>query len=491
MQQSKEKFTPLAYAFDDVLVRPRHSEILPAKVSVRTKITKGIELNIPILSAAMDTVTEDALAIALAREGGLGILHRNCSIERQTEMVRKVKRAESGIITKPYTLRPTQTLAEAYQLMTNFNISGIPIVEGDKLVGLVTRRDIRSFSAEGQELISAVMTPFKKLITASASITLEEAEKICSKHKIEKLPLVDGQKLKGLITLRDIENLKKFPQAAKDKKGRLLVGAAIGVGSEGIERAQGLWQAGVDLIVIDTAHADSGATAFEGAIRTLKKLKKLFPEKEIMAGNIATAEGAENLIEAGADALKVGMGPGAICTTRIIAGIGVPQITAIWEVYKISRYNIPLISDGGIKYSGDIVKAITAGADAVMIGSLFAGLEESPSETVTLGGKNYKKVRGMGSLGAMIEGSKRYPQAMRGKYVPEGIEGQVPYRGRLADFVFQLIGGLKAGMGYSGSKDLAAQKEAQLIPITQAGVLESHPHDVIITQEAPNYTGQI
>ncbi len=482
----ENKVVGLGLSFDDVLALPRKSGVLPAEVSVKTQLTKSIQLNIPILSAAMDTVTEDTLAIALARLGGLGILHRNCNIERRVEMVHHVKRAESGIITKPYTLSPAQTVREARNLMQLHKISGIPIVQGNVLIGLVTHRDIEA-SPGDDKLLNGIMTPFKKLITAPPNINLDEAEKILHQRKIEKLPLVDGQKLMGLITLRDIQNLKNFPEAAKDKKGRLRVGAAIGVGKDALDEAKALWEAGIDVLVIDTAHGHS-----EGVLETLEKLKANRPGKEIIAGNIATAEAARDLIDAGADAVKVGIGPGSICTTRVVAGIGVPQITAIMWVYEeCQKRNIPLIADGGIEHSGDLVKAITAGADAVMLGQLFAGADESPSEMVILEGKKFKEIRGMGSLGALQTGSQRYPQAVRGKYVPEGIEGRVVYRGSLAEIVFQLVGGLKAGMGYCGSPNIAMQKTAQFIQITQAGVIESHPHGVFITREAPNYTGRI
>ncbi len=476
-----------ALTFDDVLLVPNYSEVLPTQVDVRTKLTKKITLNIPIMSAAMDTVTEAELAIAIAREGGIGIIHKNMSIEEQAEEVDRVKRSESGMIVKPVTVRPEQTIAEAEALMKKYKISGLPVVDEEgKLVGIITNRDIR-FVKDFSKKIAEVMTK-ENLKTVPVGTTLEEAKEILHKYKIEKLPVVDDKGyLKGLITIKDIEKKEKYPNACKDELGRLMVGAAIGVGTEALERAKALIEAGVDVIVIDTAHGHS-----KGVIEMVEKLKGLYPDVDVIAGNVATPEGTEALIKAGADAVKVGIGPGSICTTRIVAGVGVPQLTAVAECAEVAdKYDISIIADGGIKFSGDIAKAIGAGARVVMIGSLFAGTKESPGELVLYQGRSYKVYRGMGSLGAMKKGSKdRYFQSEveEKKLVPEGIEGMVPYRGPLADTIHQLVGGLRAGMGYCGAANIEEmRKKARFVRITSAGLKESHVHDVIITKEAPNY----
>ncbi len=476
-----------ALTFDDVLLVPNYSEVLPTQVDVRTKLTKKITLNIPIMSAAMDTVTEAELAIAIAREGGIGIIHKNMSIEEQAEEVDRVKRSESGMIVKPVTVRPDQTIAEAEALMRKYKISGLPVVdESGKLLGIITNRDIR-FVKNFNKKISEVMTR-ENLITVPVGTTLEEAKEILHKHKIEKLPVVDENGyLKGLITIKDIEKREKYPNACKDELGRLRVGAAIGVGPEAIRRAEALIEAGADVIVVDTAHGHS-----KGVLETVEKLKGLFPDVDVIAGNVATPEATEALIKAGADAVKVGIGPGSICTTRIVAGVGVPQLTAVAQCAEVAdKYDISIIADGGIKFSGDIAKAIGAGARVVMIGSLFAGTKEAPGEVILYQGRSYKVYRGMGSLGAMKKGSKdRYFQSEveEKKLVPEGIEGMVPYRGPLADTIHQLVGGLRAGMGYCGAANIEEmRKKARFVKITSAGLKESHVHDVIITKEAPNY----
>ena len=482
-----EKGIKEALTFDDVLLLPNYSEVLPTQVDVRTKLTKRITLNIPIMSAAMDTVTESELAIAIAREGGIGIIHKNLSIEEQAEEVDRVKRSESGMIVKPVTVSPDQTIAEAEALMRKYKISGLPVTdENGKLLGIITNRDIR-FVKDYSKKIKDVMTK-ENLKTVPVGTTLEEAKEILHKYKIEKLPVVDEKGyLKGLITIKDIEKKEKYPNACKDDLGRLMVGAAIGVGPEGFRRAEALIEAGVDIIVIDTAHGHS-----KGVIEMVEKIKGLYPDVEVIAGNVATPEGTEALIKAGADAVKVGIGPGSICTTRIVAGVGVPQLTAIAQCAEVAdKYDISIIADGGIKFSGDIAKAIGAGARVVMIGSLFAGTKESPGELVLYQGRSYKAYRGMGSLGAMKKGSKdRYFQAEveEKKLVPEGIEGMVPYRGPLADTIHQLVGGLRAGMGYCGAANIEEmRKKARFVKITSAGLKESHVHDVIITKEAPNY----
>ena len=478
-----------ALTFDDVLLVPSKSNILPKDANVSTKLTINISMPIPLLSAAMDTVTEAELAIALAREGGIGIIHKNMTLEEQAKQVDLVKRSESGMILKPVTLSPKNKLFEALDMMHRFKISGIPIIDGDKLVGILTNRDIR-FATNLDQTIDKLMTK-DNLITAPVGTSLSKAEKILQQHKIEKLLVIDKNgRLKGLITVKDIQKKKMFPNACKDLHGRLRVGAAIGTGKNGLDRAKALIDAHVDIIVIDTAHGHS-----KGVLDATKQFKKKYPSIDLIAGNIATAAAAKDLIEAGADGLKVGIGPGSICTTRVVTGVGVPQIYAITEVAKVaSKFNIPIIADGGIKYSGDMAKAIASGADSIMIGGLFAGTDESPGEAILLDGRSYKSVRGMGSIGAMAKGSKdRYFQEGLSvdKLVPEGIEGRVPYRGPLRTSVLQLVGGLRSAMGYTGSKTIPElKKKAKFIQITQSGMQESHPHDVIITKEAPNYQGR-
>lgn len=475
-----------ALTFDDVLLEPARSEVLPRDVDVSTYLTRDIRLNIPLVSSAMDTVTEARLAIAIAREGGIGIIHKNMSIERQAQEVDKVKRSESGIIVDPIFLSPEHRVADAVEIMERYHISGVPITDPEgHLIGIITNRDLR-FEEDYSRPISEVMTK-ENLITAPVGTTLERAKEILKRHKVEKLPLVDEQgRLKGLITIKDIEKAKKYPNAAKDSVGRLRVGAAVGVAADTMERARALVKAGVDVLVVDTAHGHS-----RGVLETVARLKTEFPETPVIAGNVATAAGTEDLIAAGADAVKVGVGPGSICTTRVVAGVGVPQITAIWNAARAAdKHGIPIIADGGIKFSGDITKALAAGASTVMIGNLFAGTEESPGETIIYQGRSYKVYRGMGSLGAMKEGSRdRYFQENVEKLVPEGIEGRVPYKGPLAETVYQLIGGLRAGMGYCGAANLAElRQKARFVRVTSAGLRESHPHDVIITKEAPNYS---
>ncbi len=476
-----------ALTFDDVLLVPDYSEVLPKETDTQSWLTKTIPLNLPLVAAAMDTVTESGLAIALAREGGIGIIHKNMSIQQQVEEVDRVKRSESGMIYNPITLTPVHKVKEAMSLMNRYKISGIPIVEGSKLVGILTNRDLR-FEIDTELEIKQVMTS-GNLVTVPAGTTLEQAEKILQKNRIEKLPVVDGDNnLKGLITVKDIQKKRLYPMAAKDEHGRLRVGAAVGVANDTLERVQALVDVQVDVIAIDTAHGHS-----RGVIETVKRVRLKYPKVEIIAGNVATSEGARALIQAGANAIKVGMGPGAICTTRVVAGIGMPQITAIMYCAEVCQENqIPLISDGGVKQTGDIPKAIAAGADTVMIGNLFAGTEESPGEKVYLGGRSFKVYRGMGSLSAMQQGSKdRYFQEgekdLR-KLVPEGIEGRVPYRGKLSEAVYQMVGGLKAAMGYCGTKNIEElKKKGQFVKITGAGLMESHPHDIVISREAPNY----
>ncbi|MDI6801000.1 MAG: IMP dehydrogenase [Thermodesulfovibrionales bacterium] len=476
---------PLGLTFDDVLLLPAKSDVLPRDVDVSTNLTKNIKLNIPLISAAMDTVTEGGLAIAVAREGGLGIIHRAMSPQKQALEVDKVKKSESGMIVDPITISPDALISEALTLMERYRISGVPVTTEGKLVGILTNRDLR-FETNLKKKVSEVMTK-DRLITAAMGTTLDKAKKLLHEYKIEKLPIVDRDfNLKGLITIKDIEKKKKYPNACKDSLGRLRVGAAVGVGEEALHRAELLVKAGVDIIAIDTAHGHSKAV-----INTLKQIKKRF-EIDIIAGNVATAEGAEGLIRAGADAVKIGIGPGSICTTRIVAGSGVPQLTAIKNCYAVaSKSNISLIADGGIKYSGDISKALAAGAHCVMIGSLFAGTAESPGEIILYQGRSYKVYRGMGSLGAMEQGTKdRYAQegVEREKLVPEGVEGRVPYKGSVSQSIHQLVGGLRSGMGYCGCANLEEmRKKAKFIQITNAGWKESHVHDVIITKEAPNY----
>ncbi|MFQ6114843.1 MAG: IMP dehydrogenase [bacterium] len=482
-----QKITGEALTFDDVLLVPAYSETLPKEVDTRSWLTRNIRLNVPLVAAAMDTVTESELAIAIAREGGIGIIHKNMSIERQAGEVDRVKRSESGMIYNPITLTADRKIKEAMTLMKRFKISGIPIVDGPKLVGILTNRDLR-FEIDTDLEIKEVMTK-ENLITAPVGTTLTEAEKILQKHRIEKLPVVDSEgNLKGLITLKDIQKKRQHPFAAKDEHGRLRAGAAVGVTKDALERTEALLQANVDVIVVDTAHGHS-----KGVIETVRMLKKKSQKVDIIAGNVGTAEGAKALINAGADAIKVGMGPGAICTTRVVAGVGMPQITAIMQCAELCKNNdVPLISDGGIKQTGDIPKAIAAGADTVMIGSLFAGTEESPGEIIYMGGRSFKLYRGMGSLSAMQQGSSdRYFQDNQRdlkKLVPEGIEGRVPYRGKLSEIVYQMVGGLRAAMGYSGAKTIEELKtKGQFVKISPSGLMESHPHDIIITQEAPNY----
>lgn len=470
--------------FDDVLLVPARSEVVPSEVSTVTRITKDIVLNIPLLSAGMDTVTEARLAIALAREGGLGVIHRNMPPEEQALQVDIVKRSEHGVITNPISLHPDNRIQEALDLMARYRISGIPIVEGKKLVGIITNRDLR-FVTDYQQPIKDVMTK-ENLITAPVGTTLEGAKAILQRHKIEKLPLVDENfHLKGLITIKDIEKARQYPNSAKDEKGRLRVGAAVGV-ADLEKRAPLLVEAGVDILVVDSAHGHS-----KNVLQAVKELKKRFPRVPVMAGNVATAEAARDLYLAGADCVKVGVGPGSICTTRVVAGIGVPQITAIMECARVAEeFDRPFVADGGIRYSGDITKSIAAGAYAVMLGNLFAGTEESPGELEIYQGRSFKVYRGMGSLGAMRQGSRdRYFQEKQDKLVPEGIEGRVPYKGSLSDTVYQLIGGLRAGMGYCGVATIEELRtKTKFIRISTAGVRESHPHSVQITKEAPNYS---
>jgi len=467
------------------LLVPDRSDMLPRDVEVSTNLTKNIKLNIPIISSGMDTVTEARMAIAMAREGGLGVIHKNLSIERQANEIDKVKRSEHGIIVDPIFLAPENKLQDAHDLMERYRISGVPITQRGKLVGILTNRDLR-FETDLSRKISECMTR-EHLITAPVGTSLEQAKAILGKHRIEKLPLVDADGyLKGLITIKDIEKAIKYPASAKDGKGRLLVAAAVGVGADMSDRVAAIAAAKGDVIVVDTAHGHS-----KGVIEAIKAIKAAYPHIEIMAGNVATAAATRDLIEAGADAIKVGMGPGSICTTRIIAGIGVPQITAVYNCAVAARaHGIPVIADGGIKYSGDITKAIAAGANVVMIGSLLAGTEESPGETIIYQGRSYKIYRGMGSLGAMIDGSKdRYFQENMDKLVPEGIEGRIPYKGTVADTVYQLVGGLRAGMGYCGVRNIDELiNKTSFVRITSAGLKESHPHDVSITKEAPNYS---
>ena len=484
----ESKFVKEGLTFDDVLLVPARSDILPREVSVKTVLSESLQLNIPLISAGMDTVTEADMAIAMARQGGLGIIHKNMSIEQQAEQVDKVKRSESGVISDPFFLTPEHQVYDAEHLMGKYRISGVPVVNNldeRKLVGIITNRDMR-FIQDYSIKISDVMTK-EQLITAPVGTTLEEAEKILQKYKIEKLPLVDNNGvLQGLITIKDIEKVIEFPNSAKDKQGRLLVGAAVGVTADALLRIDALVKASVDAIVLDTAHGHS-----KGVIDKVKEVRAKYPSLNIIAGNVATAEATKALIEAGANVVKVGIGPGSICTTRVVAGVGVPQLTAVYDCATEARkHGIPVIADGGIKYSGDMVKALAAGAHVVMLGSMFAGVAESPGETEIYQGRQFKVYRGMGSVGAMEKGSKdRYFQEGNKKLVPEGIEGRVPYKGPLADTVHQLVGGLRAGMGYCGAQDLEFLREnAQFIRMSGAGLRESHPHHVQITKEAPNYS---
>ena len=476
-----------SYSFDDVLLIPNYSDVLPKDVEVSTRLTRNLDLNIPLVSAAMDTVTEARSAISMAREGGVGFIHRNMSIESQAMEVDKVKKSESGMIVDPVTIHPEEPVSAVLELMKRYRISGVPVVKGEHLVGIVTNRDLR-FETDLEKPVSEVMTS-ENLVTVSEGISLDDSKQLLHKHRIEKLLVVDSnERLTGMITIKDIEKIKKYPNACKDQMGRLRVGAAVGVGPDYVERAEALIRAGADVILIDTSHGHS-----KNVIEAVENLKSTFGSIEVIAGNVGTAKGAEDLIKAGVDGVKIGIGPGSICTTRIVAGVGVPQITAIMNCRSVSiKHNVPLIADGGIKYSGDLTKALGAGAHSVMIGGLFAGTEESPGETVLFQGRTYKAYRGMGSLEAMKKGSKdRYYQGDdedADKLVPEGIVGRVPYRGSLAENVHQLIGGLKAGMGYVGCRSLEELREkSRFAKISAAGLRESHVHDVIITKEAPNY----
>ena len=474
-----------AYTFDDVLLVPNKSEILPNEVSLKTKLTKKISLNIPLMSASMDTVTESKMAIAMAREGGIGIIHKNMTIEEQAIEVDRVKRQENGVITDPIFLNEDNTVRQALELMAKYRISGVPVTRGTKLVGIITNRDI-VFETNYDKTLDEVMTK-SPLITAKEGTTLEEALEILKKHKIEKLPLIDDDNnLKGLITIKDIEKAKAYPNAAKDSKGRLLCGASVGITNDMMERVEALVKAKVDVITLDTAHGHS-----KGVIEGVRKIKSVYPELQIIAGNIATAEAVRDLVEAGADCVKVGIGPGSICTTRIVAGVGVPQLTAVMDCVEEGRkYGVPVIADGGLKYSGDIVKALAAGAQVCMMGSMLAGCEESPGETEIYQGRTYKVYRGMGSLAAMEKGSSdRYFQNGTKKFVPEGVEGRVAYKGPVSDTIFQLLGGIKSGMGYLGAPTLDNLYEnAKFVVQTASGIRESHPHDIHITKEAPNYS---
>lgn len=473
--------------FDDVLLEPGHSQVLPPDVEVRTQLTREISISIPLVSAAMDTVTEHETAICLAQNGGIGMIHKNLSIEAQAAEVDKVKRSESGMIVDPITMQPEQRIYEALEVMARYRISGVPITRAGKAVGILTNRDLR-FVRDTSQPISQFMTT-EGLVTVPPGTTLEHAKDLLHRHRIEKLLVVDDSgTLRGLITIKDIEKSERFPNASKDGRGRLLCGAAVGVGSSTIERAQALLDAGADVIVVDTAHGHS-----QGVLETVAEVRRTFPGLPLIGGNVATAEGAEALIKAGVSAVKIGVGPGSICTTRVVAGVGVPQFTAVLESARVAaRADIPVIADGGIKFSGDVVKALAAGASSIMIGSLFAGTDEAPGEVVLYQGRSYKVYRGMGSIGAMTDGSAdRYFQAEvddRRKLVPEGIEGRIPYRGSLTSNIHQLIGGLRSGMGYVGAADLAQLREgARFVRISSAGLQESHVHDVIITKEAPNY----
>ena len=476
---------PVALTFDDVLLVPGASTVLPSGVDLTSRLTRSIELRAPLLSAAMDTVTEHQTAIAMAREGGIGIIHKNMAIEKQAREVERVKKSESGMIVDPITVTRTQSVAEVQEIMANYRISGLPVLDGDKLVGIVTNRDLR-FVSDPDLRVNDVMTS-KNLVTAPVGIDLAHSKALLHEHRIEKLLVVDEDgHLKGLITIKDIEKVKQYPNSAKDSMGRLLAGAAIGVGQDMLKRTEALVQAKVDVVVLDSAHGHSA-----GVLQAVQEVKAAFPDLQVIAGNVATAEGTEALIAAGADAVKVGVGPGSICTTRIVAGVGVPQLTALQDCVQAAvKKGIPIIADGGIKFSGDICKAIAIGANAVMVGSLFAGTDETPGEIFLYQGRKYKGYRGMGSIGAMKEGSSdRYFQSTNSsKLVPEGIEGKVPYRGPIAEVIYQLLGGLRSGMGYTGAATIKElQKKAQFVRISTAGLRESHVHDVIITREAPNY----
>lgn len=488
MNEYGSKFVKEGLTFDDVLLIPAESNVLPNAVDLSTNLTKDIKLNIPLMTSAMDTVTESNMAIAIAREGGIGVIHKNMTIEDQATEVDKVKRSENGVITNPFFLSPENTALDAEKLMRKYKISGVPICEADgTLVGILTNRDMR-FMTDYDVKIATVMTPKDKLVTAMAGTTLDEAKKVLMASKVEKLPLVDKNgRLTGLVTIKDIEKSFKYPNTARDKEGRLLCAAALGVTTDLLDRAKALADAQVDAFILDSAHGHS-----ENIIKAVAKVKEAFPQISLIAGNVATAEGTEALIKAGADAVKVGIGPGSICTTRVVAGIGVPQITAIYDSAEMAdKYGIPIIADGGIKYSGEIVKAIAAGGSVVMVGSLVAGCEESPGETEIYQGRQFKVYRGMGSLGAMNKGSAdRYFQNGTKKFVPEGVEGRVPYKGPVSDTVYQMMGGLRSGMGYVGCHSIQELRtNARFIKITGAGLVESHPHDVHITKEAPNYSG--
>ena len=480
------KIVETAITFDDVLLIPSYSEVLPNQVSLKSRISDKITLNVPIVSAAMDTVTEADLAIAIARVGGLGFIHKNMPIPEQAAQVNSVKRSENGMIADPVTLSKDHTLAEAKELMAKYKISGLPVVDTDnKLIGIITNRDVKyqeNLSAKVEELMTK-----ENLITSDKSTNLEQAKEILLKNRIEKLPIVDSENhLVGLITIKDIDNQLEYPQANKDQNGRLIVGAGVGVGDDTMTRVAALVEAGVDIIAVDSAHGHS-----KGVLDKITEIRNAFPDLDIVGGNIVTADAAEALIKAGANVLKVGVGPGSICTTRVVAGVGVPQLSAIYNVYeKAKEYNVAVIADGGIKLSGDIVKAIASGAGAVMLGSLLAGTEDAPGEEIIFQGRKFKSYQGMGSLSAMKRGGKeRYFQSEAKKFVPEGIEGRVPYKGKLEDVIFQLTGGIRAGMGYCGTKDIETlQKDGKMVMITGSGLKESHPHDVIITQEAPNYS---
>ncbi|MDD7646275.1 MAG: IMP dehydrogenase [Ruminococcus bromii] len=481
------KFVKEGLTFDDVLLIPAESNVLPAQVDISTQLTKKIRLNTPIMTAAMDTVTEADMAIAIAREGGIGIIHKNMSIERQADLVDMVKRSENGVIVDPFFLAPENTVREADNLMGRYKISGVPICENGKLVGIITNRDLRFMTDKDfDQKIADVMTK-ENLVTAPVGTTLKDAQEILRRHRIEKLPIVDEKGyLKGLITIKDIEKAVQYPNSARDASGRLLCGAAIGATADVLDRVAALVEAQVDVVVLDSAHGHNS-----GIIEAVRKVKKAYPDLQLIAGNVATGEGTRALIEAGADCVKVGIGPGSICTTRVVAGIGVPQITAVYDAACVAaEYGVPIIADGGIKYSGDIVKALAAGANVVMLGSLVAGCKEAPGEYELYQGRQFKVYRGMGSLGAMGKGSSdRYFQAKNKKFVPEGVEGRVPFKGPLADTIYQMVGGLRSGMGYTGCANIPEMHEkAQFVRITGAGLKESHPHDIQITKEAPNYS---
>ena len=480
------KFFGEGLTFDDILLMPAKSSVLPNQVDLTTNLTRKIKLNIPLMSAGMDTVTEYRMSIAMAREGGIGIIHKNMSIQEQALEVDKVKRSEHGVITDPFSLSKNHTIGDASELMERYKISGVPIIDDKgRLEGIITNRDIR-FETDNKRKIKEVMTS-ENLITGTPGISLEEALKILKGHKIEKLPLVDKNNiLKGLITIKDIEKHEQYPHSARDESGRLLAGAAVGVTKDVLERVEALNKSKADVIVIDTAHGQS-----TGVLDTIREIKSAFPDIQLIAGNVATYQGTVDLIKAGADCVKIGIGPGSICTTRVVTGIGVPQVTAIMEAAKAAKeYNIPIIADGGIKYSGDVTKALAAGGNAVMMGSLFAGTGESPGEELYVEGRKFKTYRGMGSLGAMSSGSSdRYFQSETKKYVPEGVEGRVPFKGKVGDIIYQLIGGVKSGMGYCGAANLEALREnTQFVKVTQASLQENHPHNITITREAPNYS---